>query len=208
MKITIQWHGHSCFSVTAYGYTVVLDPYDDSLEGYAPLSLTGNAVLCSHGHHDHAWVQAVELEKTDLPCPFTVEKVLTAHDDCGGTKRGENIIHVLSVDGKRIVHCGDLGHALSPAQVNAIGDADVLLLPVGGFYTIDAAVARTVSMQLSAKTIIPMHYRFDGYGIAVIAQVDDFLALAGETPVNRVEQSTLVLDGDAPKQIAILSYNR
>ena len=126
MKITIQWHGHSCFSVTADGYTVVLDPYDDSLEGYAPLSLTGNAVLCSHGHHDHAWVQAVELEKTDLLCPFTVEKVLTAHDDCGGTKRGENIIHVLSVDGKRIVHCGDLGHALSPAQVNAIGDADVL----------------------------------------------------------------------------------
>ena len=208
MKISLTWHGHSCFSVTADGYTIVLDPYDDSLEGYAPLQLSAHQVLCSHGHHDHAWVDAVTVLPTDLPCPFTVTTVLTAHDDCGGAKRGENLIHILEIDGKKIVHCGDLGHALTPAQVSAIGTADILLLPVGGFYTVDAATARIVSMQLSARTVVPMHYRFDGYGIAVIATTDDFLALAGETPVCALLNNTIELDGEAPKQIALLSYQK
>ena len=80
-KITIVWHGHSCFSVSAGGYTLALDPYDNSLNGYAPLQLSANEVLCSHGHHDHAWLPAVTLHNTAARSPFQIRSVHTWHDD-------------------------------------------------------------------------------------------------------------------------------
>ena len=177
-KITIVWHGHSSFSVSADGYTLALDPYDNSLNGYAPLQLSANEVLCSHGHHDHAWLPAVTLHNTAARSPFQIRSVHTWHDDSQGSKRGENLIHVIHVFGKTLVHCGDLGHLLTKEQIGQIGSCDVLMVPVGGFYTIDAAQARQVADQLSAAVIIPMHYRFGDYGIPVIGEVEDFLSLA------------------------------
>ncbi|MCI9405865.1 MAG: MBL fold metallo-hydrolase [Oscillospiraceae bacterium] len=204
-KITITWHGHSCFSLSADGYTLVLDPYDDSLEGYAPLCLFANEVLCSHGHHDHAWLPAVSLEKADAS-PFALRAVKTWHDDCQGKKRGENLVHVVNFSGKKLVHCGDLGHLLTPEQIAQIGPCDVLMVPVGGFYTIDAVQARQVADQLRASVVIPMHYRFGQYGIPVIGEVEDFLALAGDLPVRRYPGSQLILEEDTPRQIAVLRY--
>ncbi len=206
-KITITWHGHSCFSLSAGGYTLVLDPYDDSLDGYAPLHLSANEVLCSHSHHDHAWLAAVSLEEAPAS-PFALRAVKTWHDDCQGKKRGENLVHVIKAFGKTLVHCGDLGHLLTREQVEQIGPCDVLMVPVGGFYTIDAAQARQVADQLKASVIIPMHYRFAGYGISVIGEVEDFLALAGDFPVHRYPGNQLVLEDGMSRQIAVLSYQK
>ena len=206
-NLTITWHGHSCFSVSAGGYTLVLDPYDESVDGYAPLHLTANEILCSHGHHDHAWLPAVTLQ-TSSDSPFQVRAVRTWHDDCHGSKRGENLVHVIRAFGKTLVHCGDLGHLLTWEQKEQIGPCDVLMIPVGGFYTIDAAQARKVADQLSARVVLPMHYRFGECGLPVIGEVDAFLSLAGEYPVIRYPGNSLVLDDDTPKQIAVLQYQK
>ena len=207
-KITIVWHGHSCFAVSAGGYTLALDPYDNSLNGYAPLQLSANEVLCSHGHHDHAWLPAVTLHNTAARSPFQICSVHTWHDDSQGSKRGENLIHVIHVFGKTLVHCGDLGHLLTKEQIGQIGSCDVLMVPVGGFYTIDAAQARQVADQLSAAVIIPMHYRFGDYGIPVIGEVEDFLSLAGGYPVHRYPENRFTLESDISKQIVVLTYQK
>ena len=81
-KIIVVWHGHSCFTLSADGYTLALDPYDNSLDGYAPLQLSANEILCSHGHHDHAWLPAVTLLDTPASSPFQV-LAMTARDDRG-----------------------------------------------------------------------------------------------------------------------------
>lgn len=207
-EITITWHGHSCFSLAADGYTLVLDPYDNSLDGYAPLQLSANEVLCSHGHHDHAWLPAVSLQDTTAASPFQVRVVRTWHDDCHGSKRGENLIHVIRAFGKTLVHCGDLGHLLTKEQIGQIGACDVLMVPIGGFYTIDAAQARHVAEQLSANVVIPMHYRFGEYGIPVIGEVEDFLSLADSYPVCRYPDNRLPVGPSLSKQIAVLTYQK
>ena len=95
-------------------------------------------------------------------------------------------------------------------QIRQIGTCDVLMVPVGGFYTIDAGQARQVADQLSASTVIPMHYRFGEYGIPVIGEVEEFLTLAGSYSVHRYPGNSLTLDPDAdtPKQIAVLTYQK
>lgn len=171
------WHGHSCFTVRAGGCTVVLDPYSDgSVPGYAPLRLTANRVLCSHGHHDHAGTECVTLTPGGAD-PFTVMVLDCWHDDQAGALRGPNRIHILQADGMRVAHFGDLGETLSPQQLAAIGHLDAAMIPVGGYYTIDAAQAADLARALDADCIIPMHYRLGAQGYAEIAPLSDFLAL-------------------------------
>ena len=172
------------------------------------MQLSANEVLCSHGHHDHAWLPAVTLHNTAARSPFQIRSVHTWHDDSQGSKRGENLIHVIHVFGKTLVHCGDLGHLLTKEQIGQIGSCDVLMVPVGGFYTIDAAQARQVADQLSAAVIIPMHYRFGDYGIPVIGEVEDFLSLAGGYPVHRYPENRFTLESDISKQIVVLTYQK
>ncbi|MBP3705325.1 MAG: MBL fold metallo-hydrolase, partial [Clostridia bacterium] len=119
-----------------------------------------------------------------------------------GTKRGPNTIHVLESDGVRIVHFGDLGCALTEEQKNILHGADVVLIPVGGFYTIDAAQAKAVIDELQPKVAIPMHYRTEKFGLPAIAPLDDFLALCTDPvllgkntfTVGEVEAGVVVLD--------------
>ena len=137
--ITVRWLGHACFKVEKGAYSVVLDPYaPGSVPGLPDIRTDANLVLCSHGHSDHGCAEAVALRPAQ-DCPFSITKIETFHDACGGAQRGPNTIHVLEADGVRIAHFGDLGCALTDAQANALQGVDVALLPVGGFYTIDAA---------------------------------------------------------------------
>ena len=107
-----------------------------------------------------------------------------------------------------MAHLGDLGHTLTDAQRRTLTPVDLLMIPVGGFYTIDAAQARQVADQLSAAVIIPMHYRFGDYGIPVIGEVEDFLSLAGSYPVHRYPGNRFTLESDISKQIAVLTYQK
>ncbi|MBQ6621962.1 MAG: MBL fold metallo-hydrolase [Mogibacterium sp.] len=176
MKIT--WIGHSCFKIEEDGYSLILDPYEDgSVPGLSDMRETANEVHCSHDHFDHNAVQTVTIEPKEKS-PFKITKMMTYHDDEKGAKRGMNFIHVIETDREKIVHLGDLGCEPEPEQMEAIAGCDVLMIPVGGYYTIDARQAALLTMQLEPRFTIPMHYRSaeNHYGFDVLGTVYDFAA--------------------------------
>ena len=202
-NITIKWHGHSCFSVTADNYTIVLDPFaDGSVPGIGNIRPEANAVLCSHFHSDHGCTEVVTVTEKEN-CPFEILKIDTYHDDAQGIKRGENRIHILEVDGIRIVHFGALGCMLTPEQADRLKKADVLMIPVGGFYTIDAAQAKEIVSLLDPKVVIPMHYRSDSFGYPVIGRLEEFTKYYHN--VVNYEGDTIVIDDNTKAQTAVLA---
>ena len=203
MKIT--WHGHSCFTLDSAQGSVVLDPYGDgSVPGLAPLHLTADLVLCSHEHRDHGAREAVAL--TGKPVSLRVEELHTFHDPQRGALRGTNIIRILSAEGLRVAHLGDLGCPLTPEQEEQLKGLDALMLPVGGYFTIDAGQAKKIADALKPRVVIPMHYRSASFGYDVIAPLEDYLALCGGENVVRCPGSTLELTKDTPAQTAVLTY--
>lgn len=189
MKLT--WLGHACFSLEQDGYTILLDPYA-GVEGYPPMNAAAHRVLCSHQHFDHNAAQTVRL----LParaCPFAVREVPTFHDEQGGALRGENTIRIFSAGGVTAAHLGDLGHQLSEEQAAAIGPVDLVMVPVGGTYTVDAAGARQVCEILGPKWVVPMHYRHAPYGLPNVGTVEDFLALWRPEQIHRAKSPSLDL---------------
>ena len=207
MSITITWHGHSCFSVSADGYSIVLDPYaPDSVPGLPPLSLSASQVLCSHGHSDHGYTDAVDLSAGKQGSPFTVTVIQTFHDDQNGSLRGENRIHILEADDLRIAHLGDLGCTLEPGQMELLKDLDAIMIPVGGYYTIDAAQAMALVEAVKPRIVIPMHYRSDTFGYDVIGRLEDYTKLCRD--VVTYASASMVLEKDTPAQTAVLSLQQ
>ena len=181
----LKWLGHSCFELTLDGGVLVTDPYDESV-GYPPLRVRADAVLSSHDHFDHNYFAAVEGDPAIIntpgahaACGATITATPSFHDTERGAKRGSNLIFTIEAEGLRIAHLGDLGHLLSEEQLAALGRIDLLLIPVGGYYTIDAATARRQAAAVGARLVLPMHYRGPGFGYDVIGPVEPFLALAG-----------------------------
>ncbi len=198
--MNITWLGHSCFAVESGSFRIVLDPY--TVESYPPLHTHANRVLCSHHHRDHDFTEAVELTEQSS-CPFTVETVSTFHDDQRGALRGPNTIHILSAEGLRLVHLGDLGHTLSDEQLAPLRGCDALLIPVGGFYTIDAETAKRVADAIAPRVVVPMHYRHNGHGYDVIDTVDGFLNLFPAGQVHRLETNSFTLTADTPQGVLV-----
>lgn len=200
MKIT--WLGHSCFIVESQGYQIVLDPYrDGSVPGFAPVRVEADQVLCSHGHGDHSGTECVSLRQ-GAASPFTVETIDTWHDDKNGAKRGPNTIHILSDGQCRIAHLGDLGCGLTSGQKDKLRRLTALLIPVGGFFTINAAQAKALVDELAPTVAIPMHYRGRGFGYPVIGKVDKFTKLCGN--VITYPSSELELTPQTSRQTAVL----
>jgi L-ascorbate metabolism protein UlaG (beta-lactamase superfamily) len=141
-----------------------------------------------------------------------VRTVGVYHDDSQGSKRGKNAIFVFDIDGLRLAHLGDLGHALSSEQMRDIGPVDVILIPVGGFYTIDGKVAADVVNQLNPKVVIPMHYKTPDLAAslaAVLAPVDGFIKAIGNTAtVTEVGQSVTIERAQLPagRTITVMKY--
>jgi len=164
----IKWLGHSCFLITSMdGVRIITDPYAVGEDiNYAPIKEIADIVVVSHGHHDHSNVSVVqgrpEVIKgngTKTAQGIQFGGIASYHDASQGTQRGPNTIFCFTVDDMKLCHLGDLGHVLSPRQINEIGAVDVLFIPVGGFYTIDASVASQVCDQLKPKIVIPMHFK-------------------------------------------------
>lgn len=172
----IEYLGHACFKIND---ELVIDPYKDgSVPGLLPLRTSATKVICSHGHADHSGVECVEISD-GAGCDLEIEEIPCWHDDQEGALRGPNKMFVItSKDGEKLVHLGDLGHFPSDEQLAKISDADYLLIPVGGYYTIDAEMAVKICEACGAKCIIPMHYRTADSGYPEIATVDEFLELA------------------------------
>lgn len=193
MKIT--WLGHSCFSLEQDGYRVVTDPYT-GVEGYPELRTSAHAVYCSHQHADHSAVEQVEL-LPERACPFAVREVAAFHDDQGGALRGPDTMRVFTAGGVSVAHLGDLGHQLSEEQLSALGRPDVLLIPVGGFYTIDAAGAKRVCDAVRPRCVVPMHYRFGSFGYPQIGTVEEFLSLWKPEEIHRLDGPSWEVPGEA-----------
>lgn len=202
MKIT--YLGHACFAIEESGFRVIVDPYE-GVEGYGDLHAQGNAVYCSHGHKDHSFTKGVVLADGGTS-PFSVREIPSFHDNQGGALRGENTIRVFTAGGVAVAHLGDLGHRLSEAQVEAIGQCDVLLLPVGGFYTVDAEMAREVAEQVKPRCIVPMHYRHAPYGLPNVDGVERFLSLYPAEAVKKAEGNSFFATADPLPQVMVLRY--
>ena len=186
MKLT--WLGHSCFLVETAAGSALLDPYaPGSVPGLKLPPVTADLVLCSHGHRDHGYRDGVRLSGREPA--FSVSALDTWHDDRGGTLRGPNTVHILEAEGLRLAHLGDLGHMLSPEQIAALGRVDILLIPVGGHYTIGPDTAAELAKAVGAGITVPMHYRGEGFGYDVIGPVEPFLA--GMERVVRLETNVL-----------------
>ena len=164
----IKWLGHASFLIIASdGTRVITDPYEpgETLT-YAPISEPADLVTVSHGHGDHNNVDAVKGNPVVADgagdktlAGIKIKGVRTYHDTAKGAKRGENFVFCITLDDIRLAHLGDLGHVLSEEQIREIGPVDVLLTPVGGFYTIDNREASQVAEALAARIVIPMHFR-------------------------------------------------
>lgn len=186
MKLT--WIGHACFLMEGAGAAWLTDPYDGEV-GYPQPAIEADVVTMSHGHHDHndaSWVggqpQILQTSGSGTVCGLSYQVVDTFHDEQGGSLRGENRIYVMDMGGIRIAHLGDLGHRLSPEQLTALGQVDVVLLPVGGTYTLDAQGAAQVAEDIGAPLTIAMHFKLPEVALP-IAEVTAFLRLAQGTQV-------------------------
>lgn len=201
--MTITWLGHSCFMLESGGFRALLDPYR-GVQGLPDIETEADAVYCSHDHLDHSYTEKVHLT-IGKENPFTVRKIQTFHDEKGGTLRGKNLIHALTAEGVTVAHLGDLGHQLSEEQLAELGHCDVLLIPVGGFFTIDAAAAKRVADAINPTVVIPMHYRRSAVGFDVLGTVEDFTKLYPQEQVKAYPTDTLPLTGDMPRQVAVLA---
>jgi L-ascorbate metabolism protein UlaG (beta-lactamase superfamily) len=161
----ISWLGHSCFNLKGKEATVVTDPFEPDF-GYLLNKLSANVVTLSHLHPGHSYAEGVDGNPKVLrrPGEYEVKHVFiigfsTFHDKDSGKIRGKNVVYLIEMDGFKLCHLGDLGHQLSPQQIEEMSDLDVLFVPVGGVSTIDAREAAEVVHSINPRVIIPMHYQ-------------------------------------------------
>lgn len=182
--------GHAKFLIELNsGLRIVTDPFDAAC-GYPLTETQADVVLVSHGHHDHSAVETIagnpriirEAGTYTLESDVTVTAIPAFHDEVQGAKRGNTLLFLLEAEGLRIAHLGDLGHLLTSEQRKALAPVDVLMLPVGGFYTIDAATAQEVAESLRARIIVPMHYRTKWNADWPIAPLENFTRLYQKVP--------------------------
>lgn len=196
----ITWYGQSCFKVKGKNVTVVTDPFDPDFTGLKKLKLEADIVTISHQHQDHNNTQVVGGE------PFVVEAsgeyevkgvaihgVSTFHDNKDGRERGKNTIYSIEIDGITICHCGDLGHTLSVSQLEQLEDVDILLVPVGGVYTIGPTEAVEVVSQIAPKVVIPMHYKVEGLKFD-LKGVESFMNSYGKGSVEAINKYSVTKD--------------
>lgn len=201
----ITWHGHSEFYLErADGFSLLTDPFDAHV-GYPMHSYKADAVTVSHGHGDHNFVEKAEgnpaiidqAGEWQIDPDVKVTAIPSFHDDVQGEKRGKNLIIKIEMEGLTLAHLGDLGVSLDEDQIRALGEIDILMIPVGGFYTIDAQTARQAVHALQPKMVIPMHFKNQGINEDwPISDGKDFLALMGAgnvepMPILRVTKEDL-----------------
>lgn len=208
----ISWLGHSCFKIEDdSGTVIVTDPFDESVN-YPPPQIRADVVAVSHDHHDHNNTKALKGNPPVVRGPgkkaaagIEFEGIATYHDERGGKLRGKNTIFCFEMDGVRVCHLGDLGHQLGEEEVAALGKVDVLMIPVGGTFTLDGEGAKKVAGQIKPKIAIPMHFKTTpvpkSFGIY---PADDFLSgQKVERPGKSITEDDLPAEGPL---VVVLDY--
>ncbi len=170
----LRWHGHVCYEFRS-DFTIVVDPHDGRSIGLSPPMVTADLILVTHDHYDHNRVRRVEgLRSRTINEPGryqfkgqTIRAVKAFHDDVEGEKRGEIVMFKFEVDGIKFLFTGDLGHRLDAQAVSRLGEVDVLFVPVGGVFTLDAAQAWEVTHTIAPRVVVPMHYHYGGLTLAI-----------------------------------------
>lgn len=210
MKLT--WLGHSSFLIEdSKGRKILTDPFDNSL-GYKLFEGNVDIVTISHHHFDHDYTEKIHyknmIDKTGFfnLCDIPIKGIPSYHDKMKGSKRGENIIFILTVDNYKICHLGDLGYVLSLDEIKEIGHVDILLIPIGGNYTINGKEASEICKSISSSIVIPMHYKTPLLSFE-LEGLENFLSYMknGE----RVGSNTISICGplESKNSIKILNFN-
>lgn len=210
----LYWLGHGCFRLRGRDATVVADPCPRST-GYTIGKVAADIVTISHDHPEHSYLEAITGTPKVLrgPGEYEIASVLftgvrTYHDAQRGARRGRNTAFVIEIDDVRVCHLGDLGHVLTPEQVEMLPGIDVLLLPVGGGTTIDAVAAAEVVSLLEPKIVVPMHYRTE-VSTAKLDPLSRFLhemGLGDVIPQPRLSVTRSNLPSET--QVVVLEYRK
>ena len=207
----IEYLGHACFRITGKsGVSFITDPYTNI--GYElSAKYEGDVALISHGHYDHAYIDGIEVDEVVKTVGeqqikgIKVTGVESFHDEKGGLLRGKNVIYTLYIDGIKVTHLGDLGEPCREEIIERIGKADVLMLPVGGNYTIDALEAKKYVERINPKIAIPMHYKPKDGGIDIDG-AEKFLSLFKKEEVLFVGSETEITDENIKDESAKILY--
>ncbi|MCD6275196.1 MAG: MBL fold metallo-hydrolase [Thermoplasmata archaeon] len=204
----IRWYGHACFEIRS-GISLVIDPHDGRSIGIKPPRAKADLVLVTHHHFDHNATRVIKgnFEVIDLPGEYEYEGIkikgiMAYHDKEMGAKRGKVTMFRIESEGIKLLHVGDLGHVISSEMAKEIGPVDILFIPVGGVYTVDAREAYENTKILNPKIVVPMHYKFNGLTLG-LAPVDDFLRFFPEGQVTYVGNSIEFSREDLPKNTQV-----
>jgi len=213
--MTINWYGQSCFKISNQGghLALIIDPFDKSI-GLIPPRGAADIVLVSHDHRDHNNIKAIAGAPFIVNGPgeyevkgVSINGIASYHDKKEGEERGSNTIYLIEMDKIKVCHLGDFGQEkLSDSQLEVIGDVDILMIPVGGEYTIGASEAAKIAKQIEPRLIIPMHYKVPHLSIDGLATPDDFLKEMGVEEKTVIEKLTLKEKDLSSKEMEVVLF--
>lgn len=195
--MVIQWYGHSCFKITSGELVLVVDPYAKEI-GLTPPRFRSDIALVTHNHPDHSNTDALAGEPFLISGPgeyeakgISIQGIDSYHDNAQGKERGRNTIYRISMEDITLLHLGDFGeNEMRDETLEKAGEVDILMIPVGGKYTIDAAAAAKVVKQIEPRVVIPMHYKIPGLTLP-LENADPFLKETGAGKIEPQEKLTL-----------------
>lgn len=197
----IKYIGHSSFFIKTKTAKIVTDPFDPQMTGLKFPKIEADVVTVSHGHADHSYVEGIkeQLLVIDWPGEFEKNEVRITgypsfHDNKQGAQRGPNTMYKFEAENISLLHCGDLGHLLDDTTIETIGGVDILLIPTGGFYTINAEEAVKVIQEIEPSIVIPMHYNRPEMNQAQFGQLQDlniFLKVMGADGTVPIEKLSI-----------------
>lgn len=199
----LQWLGHSCFLLEeSTGTAIVTDPYSKKITGFEMPSIRADVITSSHNHDDHNYFKGVKGSPKIINRPgffeykgVNITSIPSFHDEQSGKLRGTNLIFKFRLDGIDVCHMGDIGQDITPELVDALMPVNILLIPIGGNYTIDAQQAYNYVSTLMPDVVIPMHYKTPDSKID-IDKPEAFIKLFEDSAVCYAEDQTLVFDRD------------
>lgn len=216
----LEFWGHACFELDAGGKKILFDPYEpgsyEGAVGYRKITVAPDIILASHKHPDHCGLsqftggyKLIDKEGETTVDGIKIIGVKTYHDENRGAQRGENILFSVICDCITVLHCGDVG-VVDPVLKDAVAKADVILLPIGGFFTIGAKQAIDLIRESNGpKLFVPMHYKTEKLGFP-IAPIDEFIKMlqeSGDAEIQAANSTYLDIDKPAPgKSVAVLKH--